>query len=449
MSVRYICTQCEQFFIVGDGAGVAVNCLSCGGMAFPAAEPDGEEAQAPLNREEDGAGSHVRDIHDEETDILETSDERYRERTEVLPAREIVPDADEAAPEHEEGTAAGVGEESGWDDFSSYPSEESAPYPHPDEQSAPSLAGPSLPSSLWGTENHELYESERSSLPFDESQDSDAFDESDLFESGDFELEAMHALDNAFGAGESQEHSHFEESGEENYEPHREKTDPSARPYALRRGEGSDFHLTLSEEVQAIAGISLDSHSERAGLPIPDDDTERVPRARRTADAMPRAKEVAWQRDRERNAGPAEVSPARPVDDAPQLASPNYNLPPRSRLVALAAACLVLGFGLGFVQTEGPVDQRSPLVRDAETRLVEGNRAFADGELERALGHYRSALALQPNYPEAVYARAVVLARQKRFEEAAAAYREYVELAPEGLYADAVRQVLSVYTAKK
>ena len=80
---------------------------------------------------------------------------------------------------------------------------------------------------------------------------------------------------------------------------------------------------------------------------------------------------------------------------------------------------------------------------------MEGNRAFAAGELERALGHYRSALALQPNYPEAIYARAVVLARQKRFEEAAKAYREYVELAPEGLYANAVRKVLRVYKAEK
>lgn len=452
MSVRYICTQCETFFIVGDGAGVAVNCLACGGMAFPAADEGNDAEREPSGRVAARGVSRAPDIHDEETDILSTSEDPNRERTEVLPARNIVPNEDDSEPSFDEDTSAKARVESDLDDFSSLPSEESESFshPHPHEQSAPNLEGPALPSSLWGTEQQALYESELASDGFESSQDSGTFDESDLFESGDFELEAMHALDNAFGQDESQEHVAQSRAPREVFEDHRERTDPSIRPYALRREESSDLHLALSEEAQAIAGISLDSVSDGAGLPHPDDDTERVPRARKTVEAMPVARQVDWG-DRREGPQMATQPPAaaHPEVGDPRLASPNYRLPPRSRLLALAAACVLLGFGVGFVQTEGPVDTRSPLVRDAESRLIEGNRAFAAGELERALGHYRSALALQPNYPEAVYARAVVLARQKRFEEAAQAYREYVDLAPDGLYANAVRKVLRVYQAEK
>lgn len=452
MSVRYICTQCETIFIVGDGAGSAVNCLACGGMAFPAAD-EGNDAEEESSAPDAARGvARAPDIHDEETDILPTSDDPYRERTEVLPARNIVPNEDESEQAFVEDTSAKGRLASDFDDFSSLPSEdsESFSHPHPDEQSAPNLAGPALPSSLWGTEQQVLYESELSSEGFESSEDNGAFDEADLFESGDFELEAMHALDNAFGPDESQEHAALSRAPREVFEDPRERTDPNIRPYALRREESSDLHLTLSEEAQAIAGISLDSVAEVAGVPLPDDDTERIVRSRKTVEAMPVARQVDWGEQRE---GPQMATQppaaAHPKTDDPQLASPNYRLPPRSRLLAVAAACLLLGLGVGFIQTEGPVDKRTEEVRKAESHLIEGNRAFEAGELERALGHYRSALALQPNYPEAVYARAVVLARQKRFEEAAKAYREYVDLAPDGLYANAVRKELRVYKAEK
>lgn len=447
MSVRYICTQCEQFFIVGDGAGVAVNCLSCGGMAFPAAENDGPPAGEAPNPHEREGGVRPRDIHDEETDILLSSEDPYREPTEVLPARNVLPDSNEDGDAFDSSTSSDVHAESAFDDFSSSPSEESEPYshPHPNELSAPNLSGPALPSSLWGNEDNPTG-GERASAG---SQENHGFDESELFESGEFELEAMNALDNAFGPDESAAHERAAAGDDGHFEAPKERTDPSIRPYALRRDESSDLHLTLSEEAQAIAGISLDSSSENAGAALADDETERVPRARKTVEAMPAANDAQWPHHQgEAHLGTQPPS-SHPADEAPELASPDYRLPPRARLLAIAAACLIFGVGLGYAQTEGPVDTRSPLIRDAESRLVEGNRAFAEGELERALGHYRSALALQPNYPEAVYARAVVLARQKRFEEAARAYQEYVQLAPEGLYANAVRKVLRVYKAEK
>lgn len=433
MSVRYICTQCEQFFLVGVGAGVAVNCVACGGMAFPAAA---EQAQNPTFEDGEVPGdgpveAGFVDIHDQDTGILFVPQDPYRQNTEVLPSRKLDPGSDagpHAVEEETSGYARGTSEDA---DGSSYPSEESEPYYRPHEHNAANLASHALPTSLWDAGEADLYESGEASSEFGSGEWDEDDESARLFKSEHFQLEAMDALDQAFS--ESESHWHEAESSDDE----RENTDPGITPYALHRQERSDLHLTLSEEAQAIAGISLDSSPDAYGLPQQEDDTERIVRARKKNDndyAMPQAKVVssAAQGD------PAQVQ-------GPQLSSPDYVLPARPLLATIAAACLVLGIGLGFVKTPAPVDSRSPLVRDAENRLVEGNRAYADGELERALGHYRSALALQPNYPEAVYARAVVLARQERFEEAATAYREYIELAPEGLYADAVRKVLRTY----
>jgi hypothetical protein len=276
-------------------------------------------AEASARNAERGVFS-ASDIHDEETNILPTSEDPYREPTEVLPARNIVPKDDESEQSFDEDTSAKGRVESDLDDFSSLSSEESESFshPHPHEQSAPNLEGPALPSSLWGTEQQALYESELSSEGFESSQDSGAFDESELFESGDFELEAMHALDNAFGPDESQKHAAQPRAPREVFADQRERTDPSIRPYALRREESSDLHLTLSEEAQAIAGISLDSVSEGAGVPLPDDDTERIVRARKTVEAMPVARQVDWG---EQGEGPqmATQSPgaARPETEDP------------------------------------------------------------------------------------------------------------------------------------
>jgi tetratricopeptide (TPR) repeat protein len=61
---------------------------------------------------------------------------------------------------------------------------------------------------------------------------------------------------------------------------------------------------------------------------------------------------------------------------------------------------------------------------------VLGSALADDRRVDEAIGHYREALALQPNFAEAHNGLAIALARQGRFDEAIAEFKAAVNLAP-------------------
>lgn len=74
-------------------------------------------------------------------------------------------------------------------------------------------------------------------------------------------------------------------------------------------------------------------------------------------------------------------------------------------------------------------DARTPA--DAETYFARGNSLIAQGRADEAIACYRSALSLQPEFPEVLSNLGNVLKDQGRLEEAVESYGKAVQLCPE------------------
>lgn len=211
-------------------------------------------------------------------------------------------------------------------------------------------------------------------------------------------------------------------------------------PPPLRRRRAPQLHLTLSEEAKALAGLPLGRRSDSTEV------TARIPRARPAAAASPPPAARAPDREatdpvQRRVSRPTGVSAGEPELEAPQVFS-GFTL---GRVAAAFFAFLLVGGLLGVAIAPEPERRPATPRARAEQRFAEGNRFYQDGRFDDALGSYRGAIALDRTFAPAYRAKAAALAKQKRYEEAAAAYRAYLDIAPGAVDATAVQEVLERY----
>lgn len=84
----------------------------------------------------------------------------------------------------------------------------------------------------------------------------------------------------------------------------------------------------------------------------------------------------------------------------------------------------------------------------ARALVLRSNLFIEDKQYDAALADARKATEVEPGYAEAHLAVGVIEQERARFDDAATAYREYLELAPTGLYAETVRRQLRRLEAK-
>ena len=92
---------------------------------------------------------------------------------------------------------------------------------------------------------------------------------------------------------------------------------------------------------------------------------------------------------------------------------------------------------LAYMQERKPDDAEAQFAKAAKLDAAvaeiwanRGNNQIALGNPDRALEFLQRALALRPDFPEALYNQAKLLADQERHEEALAAYDRCVRLVP-------------------
>lgn len=100
------------------------------------------------------------------------------------------------------------------------------------------------------------------------------------------------------------------------------------------------------------------------------------------------------------------------------------------RVGAVLFFACVLGTVLGVLIAPGKADRPITNRVRAEDQFAQGNRAYEAGKLDDALGYYRGAIARDNTFGLGHRAMGTVFAKQNRGEEAAKAYRTYLELTP-------------------
>lgn len=100
------------------------------------------------------------------------------------------------------------------------------------------------------------------------------------------------------------------------------------------------------------------------------------------------------------------------------------------RVGAVLFFACVLGTVLGGLIAPGKTDRPITNRVRAEDQFAQGNKAYEAGKLDDALGYYRGAIARDNTFGLGHRAMGTVFAKQNRGEEAAKAYRTYLELTP-------------------
>jgi hypothetical protein len=113
--------------------------------------------------------------------------------------------------------------------------------------------------------------------------------------------------------------------------------------------------------------------------------------------------------------------------------------------LALAAAVLlgVVGGGVAGAATAPASAKRNDARGRAEAQLAEGNRFYQVGRFDDALGMYKAALNNDRAYAVAHRAKGSALASNKRYDEAAEAYRDYLALEPSAIDAADIKEALA------
>jgi tetratricopeptide (TPR) repeat protein len=112
------------------------------------------------------------------------------------------------------------------------------------------------------------------------------------------------------------------------------------------------------------------------------------------------------------------------------------------RVAALVLLATVLGAAGGFFLTPQPQRPNTPRAR-AELKLAEGNKFYAEGRFDDALGVYREASRTDPTYALAHRAVGAALAKLQRFDDASSEYQKYLDLEPSALDAADVKDAVS------
>jgi len=307
----------------------------------------------------------------------------------------------------------------------------------------------------------------------------DGSDASDLFSGASFDaLEA--AFDEAAGSEEGQptaEAALLQSSqgafGDEGHFGFGEVADEGLSgmelgvPGAPRlRQPGDALHLTLRDETLAQATLPRDQDADDVrdddndddvdefglrSLQVADDDlkglrgtageaTERLPGRKGRASAK-----VVTDDDVKAGADDDDTEVQEADDyDLTQVPSP-FSVLSVARVVLLLMVGTIVGVGVGVISA--PKEKKKPTSARmrAELKLADGNRAYADGKYDDALGHFRGAISTDRQFALAYRAKAAVLVKEKRFDDAAKAYKKYLKIAGDPADREQVEEILARY----
>lgn len=214
-------------------------------------------------------------------------------------------------------------------------------------------------------------------------------------------------------------------------------------------------HLSLSEEAKALAGISIQPAAGSQNLAleltrgVPQQPAAKQPagagadvdeeamRARPASHPTPSTAEQIEVTDSLRGARPRPAA----VPDEPGVFSGFTAM----RVAALLVFAMLAGLGAGVLAA--PKEKPKPTTprTRAEQQFSQGNKFYAEGRFDDALGSYRGSIAMDRTFAPAYRAKAAALAKQRRGDEAASAYRTYLEMSPGVVDAEQVREVLQRY----
>lgn len=218
-------------------------------------------------------------------------------------------------------------------------------------------------------------------------------------------------------------------------------------------------HLSLSEEAKALAGIPIQPEAGSQNLAL---ELTRGAAATGTTTNEPPARPRASSNDDEGRSRPSPearfAAEQTEVTDQVRAARPPK---PRAaevpeepgtfagftvmRIAALLFVAVLVGLGTGVAVAPTPEPKPTTPRTRAEQQFSEGNRFYSEGRFDDALGSYRGAIAMDRTFAPAHRAKAAALAKQKRGDEAASAYRAYLEMSPGAVDAAQVREVLQRY----
>lgn len=210
-------------------------------------------------------------------------------------------------------------------------------------------------------------------------------------------------------------------------------------------------HLTLSEEAKALAGIPIQATLGAGNIAL---DITRGSGQAPAATAPPRP----TRPEESRPTGPVPAPPASeasevteairparartvPAPEEPKLFS-GFTF---ARVAAVVLVAVLLGLGTGVLIAPKPEPKPVTPRSRAEQQFSDGNRYYAEGRFDDAFGSYRGAISVDRTFAPAHRAKAAALAKLQRGEEAAGAYRTYLDISPSAVDAEQVREVLRRY----
>jgi hypothetical protein len=117
------------------------------------------------------------------------------------------------------------------------------------------------------------------------------------------------------------------------------------------------------------------------------------------------------------------------------------------RVFVLAIVMACAGGAVGAATAPPSPDDEPSARMNAIKQVAAGNRFFDEGRFDEALGAYRGALNSDRNYVQAHRAKAIALVKQRRYDEAAKAYEEYLAVSDDASDADLVKEILYRYNA--
>ena len=211
---------------------------------------------------------------------------------------------------------------------------------------------------------------------------------------------------------------------------------PRPPPRATKRASQPDRSkgLSLSLEARNAAFISLRPGNRQASvLPAerPSSTTQEHPSPSQSASSTAAAGGDTA----------TDVSASSPTPTPRQKPSVMGGLP---AFVLMLAVLFGLGIGAAAGALTAPVAvKRNDARARAELQFAEGNQFYDEGRFDDALGKFRGAVNIDRTFALAHRAKGAALAKQLRFDEAAAAYQEYLGLESSAIDAVDVKEALA------
>ncbi len=205
---------------------------------------------------------------------------------------------------------------------------------------------------------------------------------------------------------------------------------------SLRRQQPARPHLSLSPEAIRLVALPLRPAEMSGPAAVAPAMTARPSGP---APAAPAADEAPAPAPRQKPAV-VEGTAAAAVDDE----KPRARFLSPLRAAALVVVSLVLGTVAGAVFTDKPKPEMTPRAR-AKAEYIAGNRFYGEGRFDDAAASYEKAVTIDNQFARAHKALAASLVKLDRHEQAAAAYRRYLEFEGDGVEAELVKKVLAAY----